>query len=340
MAEGDQCYSQTTDREFYNNPEKWYIRYRWLLHAKRRLRNTGKTHLKVFTLPGTECFDVRLFKENEIIEANSTGFNGNLAFCEKEKERFAVIGNLLPNSNRFLGSYEDFVGWNSPNSSTKAAQWFPFDLINLDFTGPGFHQMRGDKSRVAQSILKTFQLQKYCGSSFSLFLTLSANPRHDDNNGKVQLQQCLDDNLASDSVFRNKFLNKYNDYDETSHSAYTFLAYHDFLLVTVPKIIIKYGNQEWFTVVCEDKLTYVGEGHTTRMVSFCFDCKYVGLNPTGYGGTPQHVVLQTQYAKNTRDILNRPSKDVNQLFLVFPRLKNKYVHIKETSKNFYGEALI
>lgn len=334
-------YSQSQDRESFNNPEKWFVRYRWLEYTLRRRKKISKDFIKFFTLPGVECFDIRLFKHYGLLKVTATGFEDSVAYCEENRERYTRIGNLLPNARRSPDSYEDFVGVGIAGFTGRADRWFPFDVINLDFSGPGFDQPGRNTSRTAEAILKTFKLQKSKRYSFSFFITIPANPLWDSLSGKRQLQQCLETNLADSATqeFTNAFRRKYSRYQVRSSQAYATMNYHEFLLITVPKLVIKYGLDEWFVVSCEEKLTYVGEGHTTRMVSFCFECEYVGL-PNGYGGRPQTAVLHEKYAKNVPNIIKKPYTDINQLFAAHPKLREKYNRIKTEGRNHYGTKLL
>jgi hypothetical protein len=333
-------YSQSQDREALNNPEKWFVRNRWLKHARRRLDKVSKGFVKFFTLPGVEGFDVRLFKLYGLLKTTATGFDPeSLAYCEEIAERYTRIGNLLANARRFNGSYESLVGVGISGFTARADQWFPFDVINLDFSGPGFNQPGRNTSRTAEALLKTFKLQKSKRSSFSLFITIPANPVWNDESGKRQLEQCLRTNLTDNQTreFTRAFNDRYPKVQQDPSPAYRAMPYHEFLLITVPKLVIKYGLDEWFVVVCEEKLTYIGEGHTTKMVSFCFECEYVGL-PDGYGGQPQTLQLH-QYSENVANILRTPNTDINRVLASHPKLRRKYVSIRDEARKCYGTKL-
>jgi hypothetical protein len=336
-AEGH--YSHAADQESFNNPQKWFVRYRWLIHAKRRAKKNGRGTLKLLTLPGVECFDVRLLYDNNLLDVSPTGFKNCVAYCEINYERFARIGNLLPNALRLHDSYENTIGVGRLGFSSRADRWFPFDIINLDFTGPGFRQPGKDASTTAEAILKTFRLQKIKRCSFSLFLTLPADPRNDTYQGKQELATCLNENLAAEQTqeFTQLFRSKYPLYNRNSPHPYDTINYHDFLLVTVPKIIIKFGIDEWFQVCCEEKMTYVGEGHQTRMVSFCFTCEYIG-RPPGYGGTPRTEDMN--YPSDIARMIRKKVIDINQLFESNTQLYQKYSRIRDAARAVFGKKIL
>jgi hypothetical protein len=335
------AYQHYQDREALNNPEKWYVRYLWLKYAEERRKKASKDFIKFLTLPGAECFDIRLFKQQGLLKTTATGFDPeHVAFCERDPERYARIGNLLPQARRFNGSYETLMGVGTSGFTRTADRWFPFDVINLDFSGPGFNQPGSSTSRTADAILKTFKLQKSKRSAFSLFITLAANPVWNDVTGKRQLEQCLKSNLTAGShpEFAKEFITRYPKALAIGSPTYQNMQYHEFLLVTVPKLIIKYGSEEWFLVICQEKVAYIGEGHSTRMVTFCFECEFIGL-PAGYGGNPRSRQLASGYETNTLNALKKQETDVNRLFSLDGGLKKTYCDIRDNARTLYDKNI-
>lgn len=335
------AYQHDQDREALNNPEKWYIRYLWLKHAKERCNKVGRGFIKFFTLPGVECFDIRLFKREGLLKTTDTGFDPeSVAFCESTPERYARIADLLPQVRRYPGSYEDLLGVGMPGFTERADRWFPFDVINLDFSGPGFNQPGRNTSKTADAIKKTFRLQKSKRSSFSIFITLPANPLRDDESGKRQLEQCLKTNLTGrrHPEFAKEFAIRFPATQRSGDPMYRILQYHEFLLIAVPKLVIKYGTEEWFLVTCQEKVTYRGEGHSTRMVSFCFQCEFIGLHD-GYGSDPQGRKLANGYETNILTALTTQETDVNRLFSSDAELKGNYCKIRDNARKLYDTLI-
>jgi hypothetical protein len=340
MSAGAPSYSVQLDREAFNNPEKWYVRHIWRQIAERRAQKIPKDHIKLLTLPGVECFDIRLLNEYGLIKTTASGFDPDgLAFCEEVPERFTRISNLLPNARRFRGTYESLIGVGRASYTGTADRWFPFDVINLDFSGPGFKQPDRSTSKTAEALLKTFRLQKAKKGSFSFFLTLPADPYMNDVSGKSELEKCLRDNLhQNENDFSQLFYSKYPQIRGNSRPAYKTMHYSDFLLITVPKIIIKYGSTEWFRVECTKKMTYVGEGHTTRMVSFCFECEYIGLLE-GYGKSPRMDELKKGYVQNVMKIMIEPNLDINTYLDSRKETRKELSRIRDEARELFGKRL-
>ena len=185
------------DHKVYNTPEKWFIREKWSEFALNRKKMNKRKFIRLFTLTSIKTYDIILFKETGLIETTETGYSENIAFCEKDSERFTMIFNALPGARAHLGTFEDFVGAGSIDSTNHAKEWFPFDVINLDFSGPMFKHRGRNTSKVMDAIKKVFMIQSFYRQSFSLFLSVPAIRKADDDVGKNQLRKCLDENLKN-----------------------------------------------------------------------------------------------------------------------------------------------
>jgi hypothetical protein len=306
------------DDKFYNTPEKWYIRDKWAKYALERKKKNGINFVRLLTLSSTKCYDVEFFKDKGLLLTTETGYAPeSVTFCEYNYERYVLIRNRLPGARDFCGELEYFVGVGSPGFTKRAQKWFPYDVINLDFTKPGFKQKGKKTSVMMDTISKIFMIQKFKKQSFTLFLTLPAIKRADDTTGMVQLESCLKSNLGGKySEFENNFLGKY--------PKAKFPNYREFLLVVVPKLIIRYGQNESFDIQCQERCTYIGKGARAVMITFIFDCEYVGL-PDGYGGANPADILAKQYPKRILGIIKRDHEDINKSFTQNHRLKDKYL---------------
>ncbi|MGA2526034.1 MAG: hypothetical protein ABSF79_05390 [Smithellaceae bacterium] len=102
----------------------------------------------------------------------------------------------------------------------------------------------------------------------------------------------------------------------------------ELLLVTIPKIIIKYGQSKNYDVDCSERFTYIGENASTKMVSFVFDCEYKGL-PDGYGGENPASVLAKVYPDRVLKTITEDYIDINKVFEEQPESKKKYIEYKK-----------
>lgn len=311
------------DNRIYNTAEKWFMRAKWLDFALNRKKTNKKKFIRLLTLTSIKAYDINFLCEKGLIQTTATGYlPESIAFCERDPERFTRIRNNLPGARAYQGTFEEFVGAGSIGFTDRARKWFPFDVINLDFSGPMFRHKGRNTSIVVDAISKMFMMQGFTKQSFTLFLSLPAVKRWDDEVGKKQLSDCLNVNLTS------KETTKFKEAFEQKYRSKGINRYYEFLLVTVPKIIIKYGQSQNFDVGCLGRYTYIGESATTKMVSFIFDCEYRGL-PNGYGGENPASILARVYPDRVLKIIEQDYVDINKIFEENPEIKKQYIAYKK-----------
>jgi hypothetical protein len=310
------------DDKVYNTPEKWFIRELWAKFALNRKKKNKKQYIRLLTLTSIKAYDIILLCEKGLIQTTETGYSPeSVAFCERDPERYTRIYNTLPGAKAYQGTFEDFVGAGDIGYTDRARKWFPFDVVNLDFSCPMFKHRGRKTSRLIEAILKMFMIQSFKKQSFSLFLSVPAVKKWDDEEGRKQLSDCLKVNLRGKETtkFREVFKQKYPKKID---------GYYKFLLVAVPKLIIKYGQSQTFDVDCLGRYTYIGETARTKMVSFMFDCEYQGL-PDGYGGENPTSILAKVYPERVLKIIEKDYVDINKEFDEQPDVKKKYVARKK-----------
>jgi len=322
MNTSEEPFLSSEEDQIYNSPEKWHVRTKWVYYASKRKERAGKKYINLLTLTSTRCYDIKLFQREGLIQTTDTGYlPHSLTFCEYNPERYAKIRNLLPGARDWRRNIENLVEAGNSHISDRAQKWFPYDVINLDFTKPGFKQKEEKTSKTIQTISKIFLIQRLKNHSFTLFITLPAIEQGNDLTGKTELDKCLNSNLdGSYPDFEGKFLGKY--------PKETFPSYCEFLLVVVPKLIIKYGQSENFDTSCLERCCYINEGARTLMVSFMFDCELIGLQD-GYGSKNPAEVLAKLYEPRIVGILENEFEDINARFKKEPELREYYLKFRE-----------
>ena len=308
--------------QIYNSPEKWHVRTKWVHYASRRKERSGKNYINLLTLTSAKCYDIKLFQQEGLLLTTDTGYAPeSVTFCECNSERYVLIRNSLPGAQDFGGKIEDFVAAGSAHLTPRAQRWFPYDVVNLDFTTPGFRQ-KGEKTSITmQTISKIFTIQRLKSHSFTLFVTLPAIEHGNDVTGKTELTNCLNNNLdGSYPNFEKNFLQKYPEK--------AFPDYREFLLVIVPKLIIKYGQSENFDTKCLERCSYINEGARTVMVTLIFDCEFIGLNG-GYGSKNPAEILAELYQPRILEILEHDFEDINARFAKEPELRQHYLDLQK-----------
>ena len=321
MSEHEDTYERTEEDQIYNSPQKWFVREKWVQYAVNRKRANRRDFIRFLTLTSTKIYDVEFLREHELIATTKAGYNPeSITFCEHIPERYARIHNRLPGARGFLGSFEKFVGAGNIGQPVQASKWFPYDVINLDFTAPCFRQKGKKTSRTMDAIEKVFDFQKLKKQCFSFFLTLPALRGGDDLAGISQLNECLNANLRNEyRELKDKILQKY--------PRKRFPNHREFLLFMVPKLIIRYGQNFTFDVICKERFTYIADGARTVMITFIFDCEYVGL-PNGYGGENPSEILAERYPNRIMDLLEKEFENINEKFERDRLLRERYTRLK------------
>lgn len=331
----NEYFDKRTDEEIFNTPQKRYIRHSvWADYATKRKEKGNLSFIRYLTFPAVGCYDVGVLdnlglletiKRKGLIKYNSVGF------CEKDAEKFALIQEKLPGAKYFKGKYEELVGAYGDLIPDRAQKWFPFDVINLDFTLPLFSS---NKNKVIKAIKRTFEIQKINSNSYTLFLTLPVRANDDTEEGKDQLNDNLKNNLMNSDMidFKEKFVEKFPNVD-INEKIYTQMNYDDFLLTSIPKMIVSMGNEEMFNVQCNERFLYVGDHYNgdspnrSLMVKFVFECEYVGRRD-GFSGDNPIPFLSREYPKNILGFFMQSPININQMFESDGELKSKYCEME------------
>ena len=213
------------------------------------------------------------------------------------------------------------MGVGGYNASSKANQWFPFDVLNLDFSGPLLRPLG-----LLEAVQKTVQIQAAKKCSFTLFLTVKCDPQIESQDRVQELRQGLRNNLneLATKDFREIFEEKYPDYPMKD------MEFCSFMSLALPKSMIKHGMQYMFDTKCVERHSYVGSGHKTRMLSFIFTYEYMGMYDLG--SNPGYDTLTKLYPSRVKELIEKDGVDVNELLVNDAGLKAKCEGVVEENK--------
>ena len=328
-------YNKRDDEEIFNTPQKKYIRHEvWGKYSGIRKEKSQLDFIEYLTFPAEGCYDIKILENMgllRILHINGQTKYKSVGFCETDPEKFARIQKKLPDAKYHNGEYEELVGAYNSELPEKAQRWFPFDVINLDFTSPLFNKYSANKEKVTMSILRTFQIQKIQRRSYTLFLTLPARQHGDVLRGKEKLDSIVKENLENprQERFREKFYEKYDV--DPSHNIFDQIEYREYLLMSIPKMVINMGIRENFDVVCCERFSYRGDHYNgrknkTNMLTFVFECELIG-NPDGYSGQNPVDILHERYPARVLEYFTSTYTKINDLFESDIELKTKYLEI-------------
>jgi hypothetical protein len=241
----------------YTDPEKHFVRkHAWVPTAQNRLqkvRNEGREYLKYFTLCAKKAIDVLLFAVVEnLVELNELGYP-SVVFCECFPDQYELITHSLRRTRGFLAYFEDLVLDQDSQESKDFYLELPFDVYNLDFTGVCFPRTEPPFSKTLDAIVT---LIKVLGSpsyqqGFDMFLTFRAQRSGENEDAIRHLRHNIRDNRREYAWFDDAFLGRYADMGQLLTR-----RYHEFLLLTLPKLLGRFGNEAGFRMACTHRLCY------------------------------------------------------------------------------------
>lgn len=209
-----------TEREReYSDPEKHWVRKRWLAIAKDLAQTTQKNYgrgIRYLTLPGYYRLDVSLFLKAGLIDVIDHDEKGNpktiyVAAFESEPTKYARMAGHTPNFTLFGKSQIEDALIDSKNLYyNELLKLFPFDIVNLDLTTSLTPQHEGPYSRTMQSIEEVFRRQSAYGLPWALFLTFRNMPDEWEKNTVEQLVGNLQHNLDVYPQALKAFMDVYN----------------------------------------------------------------------------------------------------------------------------------
>ena len=258
----DRALRESKQREHeqdYTDPEKHYVRkHAWVPAAQARLdrlRGQGTAeYLRYFTLCAEKAIDVHLFDVQEsLVKFDGKGYP-DVVFCECYPDQFEAIQTRLERTTGILGYFEDLVLDESCEESQLFTSELPFDIYNLDFTGVCFPRAEPPFSRTLDAIVTLVERlgQQSFQKGFDIFLTFRAQRSQENEDAIRQLRDNVQDNRSQYDWFDELFTGNYGN----SIGTLARSSYHDFLLLSLPKFVGRFGERAGFRLTCPHRLCY------------------------------------------------------------------------------------
>ena len=289
---------QREHEQDYTDPEKHYVRkHAWVPAAQarvERLRCEGTAeYLRYFTLCAEKAIDVHLFGVQEsLVEFDDKGYPG-VVFCECYPDQFEAITARLDRTTGILGYFEDLV----LDASCQASQLFtselPFDVYNLDFTGVCFPESEPPFSRTLDAIVTLVEQLGHppFQKGFDIFLTFRAQKSQVNEDAIRQLRANVQDNRTQYDWFDELFAGNHGDSVGTLAQS----RYHEFLLLSLPKLVGRFGERAGFRLTCPHRLCYArptAQDAQFYIVSFVLTFDWEGEDATIERSVRQSVPAQ------------------------------------------------
>lgn len=185
----------------YIDIKKHYVRMHGWLPVFTRYSELRRTKVKYLTLCAKRAIDVRYFRQKDVlVHDDGDKKYPTVAFIEKESQDFATIAETL--GTTLLGikrGLEEVIlsPTTFPDDHKALLATFPYDVVNLDFTGDVVPQRDHPYSSTLRAIERIITLQHEKGSrEWHLFLTFRACRATSNEDANSQISAKVQDNLA------------------------------------------------------------------------------------------------------------------------------------------------
>ena len=185
----------------YTDTKKHYVRVHGWLPVFKRYAAMRKEGVRYLTLCAKMAIDIRYFcLKNLLLHDDKEKKYPTVAFIEQDAQDYATIAETLGTTK--LGIKGDLEGIllepaTFPEDHKALIESFPYDIINLDFTGDVVPENDPPYNSTIKAIERIMQAQHESGAGeWHMFLTFRAcrSTANDDANG--QLHRIIEGNLV------------------------------------------------------------------------------------------------------------------------------------------------
>lgn len=316
---------QREHKQDYTGPVKQFVRkHAWVPAAQDRLhrvRNEECEYLRYFTLCAEKAIDVHLFWIESLIEFNGREYP-DVVFCECYPDQYELIAARLGRTRGFLADFEDLVLDRNRPESRDFYSTLPFDVYNLDFTGVCFPRADAPFSRTLNAIVTL--VNELAGlpekRGFDMLLTFRAKRSEENEDAINQLKDNVRDNRRQYDWFNHAFMEMYGD----DIGPLLHRRYYEFLLLTLPKLLGRFGNEAGFRMACTHRFYYPRPDarnpnyHIISFgLSFDWEGEDAGLRRSVRQQIPRQEVIAEAYIQMMRRIIEEDITNVGAT--QFPR---------------------
>lgn len=238
----------------YLDPKKHYVRLEGWLPIFRRYAQERQGAVRYLTLCAKGAIDIRYFRSKGLLRYDQAEkIYPTVAFVEKDAQDYAIIAETLGTVMLGIkGDLEEILvrPAQNPDTSEQLRRSFPYDVINLDFTGEVVRQDDPPYSQTIRAIEKVIELQRDADSgAWHMFLTFRACPQTSNHEADEELRVIMEDNLRDDRV-RAAYGNR------PQPGQLVGSQYEEFLRIGVAKFLASSASQRGYSCTLEGSYTY------------------------------------------------------------------------------------
>jgi hypothetical protein len=186
----------------YRDAKKHYVRLNGWLPIFREYFKLRSGEPRYLTLCAKDAIDIRYFRHKGLLpyDSEQKAFP-TVAFIERDPQDYASIAEGLGTTKLAIrGDLEEILVKPEENIENSALLRgsFPYDVINLDFTGQVVREDDPPYSQTIQAIEKIIELQNAADCErWHMFLTFQARPETANHEADDQLRDILEGNLRN-----------------------------------------------------------------------------------------------------------------------------------------------
>ncbi len=186
----------------YTDIKKHYVRMDGWLPVFRRYSELRGKALRYLTLCAKYAIDVRYFRQKGVLPYDEKQkIYPTLTFIEKDAQDYAIIAESLGTTKLGIrGDLEDILVNPARNTENarKLTLSFPYDIINLDFTGEVVREDDPPYSQTIRAIERIIDLQNGANCpAWHMFLTFRACQQTSNHEADGELRTIIQDNLQN-----------------------------------------------------------------------------------------------------------------------------------------------
>jgi hypothetical protein len=189
-------------RSTYRDVKKHFVRSEGWLPIFRRYARLRNGNVRYLTLCAKEAIDVRYFRMKGVLPYDiKQKAYPTVTFVERDTQDYAIIAETLGTTRLGIkGDLESILVKPDENAdnSQKLRNSFPYDIINLDFTGEVIRENDPPYSQTMQAIERIVELQHQSGSTgWHMFLTFRACPQTANHEADQQIRGIIEANFRN-----------------------------------------------------------------------------------------------------------------------------------------------
>lgn len=281
----------------YTDIKKHWVRLNGWLPVFKKYSDARTKQVKYLTLCAKKAIDIRYFRhKNVLIHDNEEKKFPTVTFIEKESQDFATIAETL--GTPLLGikrGLEDvfLLPEAFPEDHQALLKTFPYDIVNLDFTGDVVPTRDHPYSNTLRAIEKIFSVQHEKGAhEWHMFLTFRACRATSNEDANIQIRDRVADNLA-DLGFKKAYGQR------SSPQMMLDEDYKEFLRIGIPKYLAWRATDNGFSMNLENSYFYPRKGPPPYdILKFIIGFKSL-WEP---GGLPDRKAAQINYRKSVESL--------------------------------------